>query len=633
MRSERWSDKEEIKAALHCFSEDKQSGGAILHCENGKLYSNNREGNMIILGVPGSGKSRRCTMPMIRALIDAREGFFVIDPKGEIYRETACYLSDAHDIHVFDFRNVFNTECWNPLAYIRYLMESSDPMDKQLGEELIEELAWSLYMPETEDPFWVDSARSLFIGVIRALLECAEPDQITMANAYQFIAKGEQKYAGKAVLQKFVEEIALDSLSGWDLFSYATTASDTRGGIRSKFLEGIAFFTRNTGLLDMLSFDDLHIENLTDDKPLAMYVILPDENSLYDRLAGVLCSQIMSHYLRLAQDKYAGKLPIRLNVCLEELGNIGGAIPNLAKWMTGSRSRNIRIQCVLQSLSQLTNIFGPAQASTIISSADTFVAFRINHWETLTELSRKCGEREVLRANAYVPEPLITQCQLGSMENGQALIIISGRTRYIEWLPDYTEMFDHSQWSAPILHERRQRRPLDFFNLYEYTKMRSKGEIEAIFEKMRIQEMEKNADKPPFDISTADTDKKNVSDRMEPKKGKAGRSGRSGLKGKESIRMAPGNEPVRIAVSKAKECKIVEIAEAISSIVGLDRETVELHLELFSFELTLESPEKAFLFARRIRRLGGKVEYLNPEQAKIPVNAGGTPPDTDSLPF
>ena len=148
----------------------------------------------------------------------------------------------------------------------------------------------------------------------------------------------------------------------------------------------------------------------------------------------------MNHYVRIAEQKYAGKLPIRVNVLLEELGNIGRAITNLPHLMSAGRSRNIRVEFVLQSISQLVDIYGESNATTIMSNCDVRIAFRVNHWDTLTELSRICGEREINCEGHVSREPLITQSQLAAMETGQALVIVSGRIKFITWIPDFTEM-------------------------------------------------------------------------------------------------------------------------------------------------------------------------------------------------
>ena len=616
MRSERYSNEDEIRSTLHCFSEDSSSGGAVLHFDNGTLYTSDHEGNTIILGVPGSGKTRRCIIPEVYTLAKAGESMLIVDPKGEIYQATACLVEDQYDeVHVIDLRRLLFSDGWNPLTYIRLLFSSGSPKDLQKAEELLDELAFCLYPTAPNvDPFWAESARSLFIGVVRTLLEKAEPDQITMASVFQMIAKGDQKFSGSTYLQRFAEELPQDSITSWELLSYTTTASETRGGIRSVFLNGLSIFARSNGLRSMLSSDDLDIGSLDGEKRTAIYIILPDESKIYDKLAGILCSQIMTRYIDLAQSKYNGRLPVRLNVCLEELGNIGSAIPNLAKWMTSARSRNIRIQCVLQSLSQLTDTFGSSQATTITNSADTVVAFRINHWETLTDLSRKCGEREAFNGSMAVQEPLITQCQLAAMETGQALVIISGRTKYIEWFPDYSEMFDLSHWTPPKERRQREDKPLSFFDLSAYVKNALSKRIDEVLSGTRKEEGTSQGSHLASEFrihAEGASDKARASDQKgeSPKK------------------------PFTILVSKGK-CRTTDVAEAIAAVTGRTILSVLKELEFKSCEVGFSSRNEAEEFARIIRRLGGSVTRGTwPKHFPPHMDPEGTGSDGDSLPF
>lgn len=481
MRNDRWSTDAEIKSTLRCFTKDKRAAGPVLYRHNGALYVYDKEGHMVILGVSGSGKSRRCTMAMTRAFIESGESFLVIDPKGEIYYETAGAMGDRYDTHVIDFRHIYNSEHWNPLKAPYELFTSGDMAKKQVALEMIDELAHSLYpVSDKGDPFWPESARSVFVAVVLALFEHAPADQVTMASVYQTIAKGEERLGVGTVLKEFVSNLPTNSVAAMLLQSYVSTASDTRAGIRSTFLEGISMFARSEGLIQMLGTDDLHINQLDGMKSTGIFVILPDERPIFDRLAGILCSQIMSHYIRLAQDKYGGKLPLRLNVCLEELGNIGGAISTLPHLMSAGRSRNVRVQCVLQSLSQLIDIYGPSNATTILSNADVMVAFRTNHWDTLTELSRKCGERDVDNGTHTFREPLITQSQLSAMETGQALVMLSGRTKFITWLPDYKDMFDFSNWTPPKERLPKKNSPVTTFDISECTKKIRQNKMEEV---------------------------------------------------------------------------------------------------------------------------------------------------------
>lgn len=468
MRSDRWSSMSEIKKVLN-RSEVSAPGGPVLCHNNGQNWLYTNEGHLIFLGVSGSGKSRRGTIPMVKSFIEAGESFIVVDPKGEIHYQTAADAEGKYTIHVIDFRHIFESERWNPLSAPYEHFISGDPVRKQIALEMIDELAHTMYtVSDKADPFWPESARSVFIGAVYALMTLGTPEQVNMASVYQLIARGEERFGGSTILKEAVNSLPNDSVASMMLQSYVTTANDTRAGIRSVFLEGLSMFARSDGLISMLGGDDLHINNLDGATPTAIYIILPDESPIFDSISGVLCSQLMGHYVRLAQDKYNGKLPCRLNVCLEELGNIGKSISSLAHLMSAGRSRNIRCQLVLQSLSQLDTLYGTSEASTIRANADVLVVFRTNHWETLTELSHKCGEREVESNHHVSRENLITPSQLAAMKTGQALVMISGHMKFITWLPDFTEMFDCSSWKMPKRGIRKSDMPTSVFDIKSY---------------------------------------------------------------------------------------------------------------------------------------------------------------------
>lgn len=482
MLSERWSNRKEIHRVLK--ESGKDACGPVLLHEYGKNYVYNGEGHSLYLGMSGTGKSYMGTDLLARTCIEAGKSMIVLDSKGAIYDLTACYAKDqGYKIVVLNFRNLFDSNCYNLLKAIRELMDSNDPKNEQIAMEMLDELAHILYpRVHTGDPFWVDSARSLFIGAALAVLEYGSEEQVTLESIYQFVAKGEERWGGNNnYLKEFVGLLPEDSLAAMSLKSYSTTASETAAGIRSTFLEGLSIFARSKGLIEMLGHDDVHLnEELDGEKPTAIYVILPDENEIYAKVAGSIVSQLMAHYIRIAHDKYGGKLPRQLHIILEELGNIGASIPNLDHAMTAARSRNIRLHLVLQSLSQLETIYGKSKSTTITNNVDVTILFRTNSWDTLTELSRKCGEREIEYNGHKSKESLITPTQLGGMENGQALVMISGRTKFITWIPGYDKMFDCDNWRKPEKVVRTHKSRPDTFKIDYYVKEEKRKRIEKM---------------------------------------------------------------------------------------------------------------------------------------------------------
>lgn len=488
MRSERWATPDEIEKELK-----PEAAGPVLYCNKGKKFTHEGEGHVMILGVTGSGKSRRQTIPMAMSFIENRQSAVIADAKGEIYAHTKSMIPDCYDVHVIDFRNLYQSDAegWNPLYAPYTLWKTNTPKNRHIAEQMIEELAHTMY-PEVKssDPFWIKEARNVFLAAAYSLFEFAEPEQVNLASIYYLISKGEERYAASTYLKVFSELIQENENVAMQLQSYLTTANDTRGGIRSTFLDGLSIATKSMSIRNFLSHDDLHINELKGDKPTLIYIIIPDETPIYDELTGVLISQLMNHYVRIAEQKYAGKLPIRVNFLLEELGNIGHSIVNLPHIMSAGRSRNIRVEFVLQSISQLVDIYGESKASTIISNCDVRIAFRMNNWDTLTEMSRICGEREINHDGHITREPLITQSQLAAMQTGQALVIISGHMKFITWLPDFSEMcfLDRNlqarqKCRVPVTHKT------NYFDIKKFVTERKKTEFLASMDEEKAESL------------------------------------------------------------------------------------------------------------------------------------------------
>jgi len=446
MQSERWSEESEIKKVLQ-----NNSSGIILYSEDGKNnYAYTGEGHTLLLGVSGSGKSRRGTIPQIRSFIEGNESFIVADPKGEIYKNTAGYTQNTHKIIVVNFRDPLHSMKWNPLKYAHTLYHKGiKDKSQQMIKDIINIMTQGYQV--SNDPFWRIQLENLLGALINILVEFGLEQQCNFLEASRILKEdsdtatrdGTQMRGG--LLSDICKLLPFDSPAKHLLEGYiAITAETTRTCVIAETQMVLTKFFTTKAIKELLCScnDEIDIATIDADKPLAIYIIIPDENKVFGELAGILVSQLTNHFIMLADDKYNGKLPVRVNLVLEELGNIGGSIPNLPHLMSASRSRNMRLTLVLQSLSQLNDIYGHSAAETIFSNADVWMAFRTSNWNTLQELSNKCGQCFTRVGSVSDTQPLITPNQLAAMEVGQALVIISGRTKFITKLPDYSIMFD-----------------------------------------------------------------------------------------------------------------------------------------------------------------------------------------------
>lgn len=441
MKGERWSDESDVKNILTL-----NGSGPVVLVEGKKRYSIEGEGHVMILGVSGTGKSRRCTIPMTLSFLQNKESAVIIDPKGEIYKNTRYMINGDYDVHVVDFRNLYNGDCekWNPLWAPYELWKRNNPKDRFIAEQMVGELAYSLYAIGGNDPFWGNEARNIFSGCVYFLFENAKPTEINLMSVYNLLNDGDKKKGDVSYLEKAIEKLEKDSIAKMLLQGYVSSPNETKGSLHSVFSEGLSSVIKNSSVREFLGNDDISINDIKCDRPTVVYIILPDETPVYDNLAGVLVSQIMSSYLRKAEDDYGGCLPIKLNLLIEELGNVGKAIRNLPHLMSAGRSRNIRVSFVLQSISQLNDTYGESAAITIMSNASIKIAFRVEHWNTIEELSKMCGKKRRKLSNGNrITEDLIAPTDLAKMNVGQMLIIIFGKYKYVTTIPDFEMIYDN----------------------------------------------------------------------------------------------------------------------------------------------------------------------------------------------
>ena len=451
MKSERWSTTNEIERVL--TSTDKgELGGAILFRKGKTNFAFCGEGHMTIIGGSGTGKSRRVTFGQLRTLIMKGESFVVVDPKGELYKNTACYAKNTHNIKVFNCRQPGYSQRWNPLQYAWELWHKGERSAAQEKvREFVKDFTGSY---KTVDHYWKESLVNLTTGMAYLLIQLPNKQHCNIGTIYNLLSEDRDSLRGvdsgagivwDGSLQATVDALKEDDPAKKLLAGYLSAALATRSSVLTTVTNKLADFCISEDISNLTSGDDFDIANLdVDNKPLAVYVIIPDGNKVYSEIAAMLVSQLTTHFKNLADKKYGGTLPNRLNIIMEELGNVGRSISELPELMSASRSRNMRMTLVVQSLSQLDSLYGPNDAETIRGNTNVWIMFRNSNWDTLQTFSRQCGTRKLKSGDIFDVQPLINPTQLGAMEIGQALILINGRTKYITQFPDYTEMFDCS---------------------------------------------------------------------------------------------------------------------------------------------------------------------------------------------
>ncbi len=480
-RSERWNTISEIKRRFHETTDPASGAGPVVYVENGRKYSDDGESHIAVIGRTGTGKSQCCSLPFEREIYLNGESLIMLDSKGEGDRRNSCYIPKNYQDFSLDFRNPrMSPTRWNPLSTPYRLFCSEDPDDKDIASSMISEFCSGVYPYDGKsDRFWTDAAANYLKGLIYALFETVDKEHVNLDSVAVMMEQSEIRLGGSNLLKAFYDDLPHDSLAKRNLATYVTAPNETRASIHSVAASGLEVFSRSKGLMEMLSDDTLNIMDIDVNRPFVLRIITPDETDVYDTLSGLLISQVTQHLIRVAQEM-GGRLPIRVNIILEELGSVGKSIPSLPNLMVASRSRNMRLMLVLQSVAQLTDVYGKSKAETINSCIGITIGFSTNSWETLTEWAQRCGERQVENAGHLIKEQLITASQLAAMPTGTALVMVDNQYKFIAHFPFYDEMYDNSDWKAPRHHSAAGGKPIQSFDFEAMVKESRKKKIEAL---------------------------------------------------------------------------------------------------------------------------------------------------------
>ena len=219
------------------------------------------------------------------------------------------------------------------------------------------------------DTYWQNSASDLLAGLILILFECAHESEINFKSlralrtqAFKIIDKSSSDNNNPYIQEYFLKYLNPASFVCSLLSGTAQVCDTTRGCIVSVFDIGLRPFFSQDNLIGMLSDNHLDMSKIGKEKT-AIFLIIPDENTLYHRLISVFIKQCYTELIIEAQKQPGKKLPLRVNYLLDEFSSIP-TISDFPAMITASRSRNIRFNLIIQSFNQLRHRYG-GEAETI----------------------------------------------------------------------------------------------------------------------------------------------------------------------------------------------------------------------------------------------------------------------------
>ena len=349
--------------------------------------------NVLVVGGSGSGKTRFYAKPNV---MQANTSFVILDPKGEILRDTGNLLkSKGYEIKVLDLINMHLSHCYNPFAYLK---DDKDVL--KLVTNLIRNTTPK--GSNTNDPFWERSETALLEALILYLLYEAPKEEQNFPMVMEMIAAAEVREDDETYqspLDELFERLEMRepehlAVKQYNIFKLAAgkTAKSILIGL------GVRLEKFNlSSLAGITTVDEMELSSIGE-KKTALFAVIPDNDSSFNFIVGMLYTQLFQSLMYLADYKYGGRLPVHVHFVMDEFANV--ALPDeFDKLLSTMRSREISVSIILQNLAQLKALFKDTWES-IVGNCDELLYLGGNEQSTHKYVSELLG-KETIDTNTY----------------------------------------------------------------------------------------------------------------------------------------------------------------------------------------------------------------------------------------
>lgn len=379
--SARWATLKEKQAF-----QDKNDANNIILSEDVKISLNakkiRRNHNVLVIGGSGTGKTRFYVKPNLMQL---NTSYVMTDPKGELLIETGKMFKDnGYKVKVLNVKDMTQSMGYNPFVYIK-------------KEQDVFKLIKTLIKNTNEgakggDPFW-EKAETAFLeaGMFylyqeRPLEEQTLPNLMKLLRCAKVSEEDENMESPLDIIFKELEEAKGETIAVKQYKVFKAGAGKTAKSILISALSRLAFLDLKE-VQDLFSKDELGIENIGNEKT-AFYIIIPDTDSSFNFIAAMVYTQLFDILCQTADGKPI-EYPVRF--IMDEFANIG-QIPDFEKVLATVRSRKISVNIILQSLSQIENLYKNSWKS-IVDNCDS--TLYLGGQETSEWVSKRLGKMTI----------------------------------------------------------------------------------------------------------------------------------------------------------------------------------------------------------------------------------------------
>lgn len=462
-----FGDVDDLKkiSELIRFNEPYNKGGLPLYSNTSEMLVSTSDTHSLILGTTGSRKTRSVVFPMVLNIASAKEkqSMIVHDTKGDVPKYTYDYLKkQGYDVYVLNFRDPSASDHYNIFDSVTDLIKrNKKKANRKLGDicyQLFEES-----LSSERDPYWLSTVSDYFAGLYEALCVFSNYNKryVTFSNLMTFhriIKNGGTKAAFVKYLLKEKNYSAIaDSLS-----SVIDNASDTKKNLLSMVNNPFNTFESISPITYKSDFTAKDLAT----KPTCVFIVTPDESTEYNFMVSLIVKEIYGELLDYATTQKGNTLPVTIHFLIDEFGSLP-KIDSFNSMISAARSRNIRFHLILQTFSQLRQVYSEFGAANIFNNCESCICMRSNDYELEELLRRSVGKMTLPYSNKEVE--LISNGILRTLDKGQAIILAQGiRKPIMVRLPDISEYDYEVHYSDCLDRKRKNKIPeFDFSKIFE----------------------------------------------------------------------------------------------------------------------------------------------------------------------
>ena len=351
----------------------------------------------MIYGATGSGKTRGFVKPFILQTARRKESMVLVDPKGEIYESMSAFLKEeGYEVRMFNLLDMENSDAWNCLSEIEH--------DKDLVQSIAEVIIKNTSNANERQDFWEKAELNLLMALMHYVASQTVPgtkellpiQQRSLGAIYRMLSN--ESFAD---LERRFEALPKGhpALPPYGIFKLANR--QIWGNIAIGLGNRLSVF-QNPLVDKITSYNEIDL-TLPGKKPCAYFCCISAQDSSLEFLSSLFFSQLFTRlmdYGRRHGDH--GRLPVTVNVCLEEFCNIGKLV-DFKRVLNVCRGSAIFCQIIVQSIPQLQDRYPKTEWEELIGCTDIQICLGCNDVDTATYISKKCGMVTIKVENNQMP--------------------------------------------------------------------------------------------------------------------------------------------------------------------------------------------------------------------------------------